>query len=255
MTTRQELYTAIGLIRQTCRMNRHGDSLVSDLQGLGDYSEPEEPDRLTPYIRQHNASKNTCNVIYETSNKLDAFLDKVDTKHIDAGIDAIPVPVTRVKINNDVSTSKTLSTNAKPLIEAATKEEDLSALSDPFESYLPQCGVLEPDPMKLFSQEINYANILHDILDAMSYELQGKNSYTGEMQYLTSGQFEALIINRLFTAKVYLSHLPNSVDKQLMADTVSYVRNNFDKTESIILGQYIDSHIPKHIIVRRWWAL
>lgn len=259
MATRQELFTAIGLIRRTCRMNGHVNGLVLNLKGLGDYSEPEEPDGLKPFDRQKKACQVPCNIIYDVSGKIGMFLERVDSNYLDTGIDAIPVPATRLKINSDVSNLKILSTNLKGLLGVVTEKNGLALLSPQIESYISECGIDEPDPWKLFSKEINHLNILHGILDAMSYELQGKNSYTGEDHTLTDGQFNKLIVNRLFTANVYLSHLPQSVDKQNMTNVKSYIQQNFEpglKTVGLKkLGQYIDSNIPKQIIVRRWWAL
>lgn len=257
MATRQELYTAIGLIRHTCRVNAQSDDLVAVLQGLIELPTIELGDSELPSLfeYQKQTSKNICGSIKSTSLKIGIFLEKTDPKFLDNGIDAILSPATREKIALDIQTSNDMSTNAESFIQASIKQNDLSALSAPFESYIPECGVDEPDPWVLFPKEINHANILHDILDAMSYELQGRNSYTGESQYLTEEQFQKLISNRLFTADIYLNHLPDSTEKQNMANIIFYVKANFNKVEAIVLGQYIDSNVPKQIMVRRWWAL
>ncbi len=257
MATRQELYTAIGLIRQTCRVNIFGDNLVLNLQALGDYSEqdPSELDGLTPFLRQKRECEVACNVIKSHSEKIEEFIGKVDSTYLDNGIDAIPVPATRLKIIADIQTSKTLSTNAKPYIDVANKEKDLADLSTPFESYIPECGIDEPDPWALFSSEVNYSNILHDILDAMSYELQGINSYTGNLHNYDTKQFNRLISNRILTANVQLNVLPSNLDVEQMRGVVEYVEENFGKVSNATLAQHIDSEIPKAIMLRRVWAL
>lgn len=261
MATRQELYTAIGLIRQTCLMNRFRDDLILHLRGLGGYSELEQSDEsvpsdgLTSFGRQKRVSETLNSGIYDLSGKIHIILEKTDDAFLNAGINVIPVPATRQRIASDSQTLNILSMEAKPFVQTANKKEDLAVLSVSFESHVPECGIDEPDPWKLFPGEVNYANILHDILDAMSYELQGKNSYTGQSQYLTNEMFQKLIGNRLFTANRYLNQLPNSADKQNMAEVVSYVEANFNEVEAIVLGHYIDSNIPKQIMFRRWWAL
>lgn len=255
MATRQELFTAVGLIRKTCRMNGHANSLILNLQGLGDYSDPAISDGLTPFERQKQVSEEGCNIILNLSVQLDAFVGKVNSVFLDSGLNAIPGAITRTNLTTDIQTSKTLSTDAKPLIQSATKDQDLSDLNSSFESYIPESGEAEPNPWALFSKETNHLNILHDILDAMSYELQGFNNNTGKLHGYGSQQLEKLMNNRTFSADVYLSHLPDSVDKQQMATINQYVKQNFSKINNIVLGQYIDSNITKQIIVRREWAL
>ncbi len=261
MATRQELFTAIGLIRQTCNMNAWGDAVILNLQGLGDYSEPSDgpPDGLTPFERQKQASKESCNIIYEISENLNVFLGKVDNVYLNNGINAISGPVTRLKIVTDVGISNTLSGTAKPFIITSSAAEDLVVLSEPFESYIPKCGVISPNPLEIFSIEIFHTNILHDLLDAMSYELRAKNSYNGQLTGQTVEQIKHLILERIKTAYIYYNYLPHNVEIEKMGDTFKYVEANLDTVKTyadcIQLSEYIDLNIPKLIMCRRWWAL
>lgn len=261
MATRQELFTAIGLIRQICRVNRHIVGFPAALDRPLD-DKPTEPDAISETFEDRKELLlKISHAVENISGNIGVVLQKADPKYLNNGIDAIPVSATRPKITSDADNSKTLLMDTRSFIETATKIEDFSLLSASLD-YTSECGTVEPDPWKLFPVEVNHANILHDILDAMSYELQGRNSYTGELHGMTLIELRKLVKNRLFTGWIYHQKLTDDPEpvgypnRAKMGDVLRYIENWYDEIADLkTLGQYIDSEIPKHIIVRRWWAL
>lgn len=245
MATRQELCTAIDIIRRTCRTNNHNLSLGRVLTAINPHFSEE----------QKHISGAISDLIYRESTQMIAFLDKIDDGFLNRGLNGIPVPANRKKVDYDTDTSNTLSANANKMIGHISDIKTAKSLGAKFVLRRFECGLDEPDPRTLFSEEVNHANILHDIIDAISYELQGKNSDNGQVHLYDNERLVKLISDRIFTAKVYLSHLPRSLDQARMRDIVNYVEKNFQRIPHSELGRYIDNNLEKQIIVRRWWSL
>jgi len=252
MATRQELFTTIGIARQICRLNRHFSGVVFAMGFDGVYNEEEN---FKDFDAQKEHTRSLCDMMDKKSSYINTVLQEVNNQYLDNGFNDLPITITRINAVSDTQDVKSISSTALPSIENSLTKEDLSSFSGDFKTYKSQCGVEEPDPWVMIELEDNYANITHDVIDAMSYELRGLNSYTGEVQILLSEQLDKLINNRIFTANIYLNKLPDSTDKSLMESMVQYVENNYGKMKSGEIGKHIDSNLPKQIIVRRWWAL
>lgn len=267
MTTRQELYTAIGLIRQTCRLNGYNTGLIAAMKYEGLYSNPEKINEpFVDFAAQKEYVRNLCDIMNKQSFAINTLLQKVDSKFLDDGINYISVVATRTGLVSDAQSISALTGAALPLIEAAISRDNLRTLSNSFENYVSECGIAEPNPWAIIKVEANYANILQDILDAMSHELQGKNSYTGQPHGQGVRAVKKLMARRIFTGWVYHSRLTQGnedvgfPDKQKMGSVLSYIENGLGTANILIklkiLGQYIDTEIPNKLqIVRRWWAL
>lgn len=141
---------------------------------------------------------------------------------------------------------------------------------------------------------IRFVNIMNDLIDVASYILQEVDAQTGEPLQITDKEtellrdltFEELKNNSVracqnigsyfvqiksFLDKVDLSMVSsgltalgvdtNTLRNEMLAinDTRNYVRSALlsamTKADLIIIGQYIDTNIPKLTLVRRSWCL
>lgn len=264
MATRQEMVCAINLIRHTARANRHLESLIKVLDGTTILI--NEQDKPVTFEEGKQAAKKGCEVAHDLTGKIKIVVEKADPAFLDNGIADVSLKVAhnltrylRNDISSDVDNVYTGSYQAEQSINLSAKKEDLKAIASGLKTIDLKTGIVEPNPWGLFPTEVNHTNILHDILDALSYELQGRNSYTGQLQLLTEQQKEKLFNNRIFTADIYLSKLSNSNDKQMLKTILAYIKVNITKATDAFklanIGKYIDSELPKLIMVRRWWAL
>jgi hypothetical protein len=193
------------------------------------------------------------NGIENLSNMVKTVMDLPNPikETVDNGIVAILNPITRIDISSDCDSLKSIIPQARTYIASASSKQDWKPGNDLIKAYNNFCGIIEPNPWQLFPADVNRANILHGIIDALSYELEGKNSYTGDLQPVN----DKLIQNRIFTAKVYLNKLPSNSDTNNMRSIIQYVEDNFKKIESAEIGQYIDANMEKLITPRRWWDI
>lgn len=270
MVTRQELVASINLIRHTCRLNKHKNELVTCMQLTEAYDPDKDPDginqaRFRNFDEHKEAAAVQCTFMAGLANRIDMVVQEGVPSFYAKTESEIPNFPALTDIETDVHTTQTLLIDAQPGIELAVKREDLFLASSSLAAYHPISGIEEPDPWAILSEEANHANILHDILDAMSYELQGRSSYTGELHELIFEELKKLINNRIFAGWVChnkLSDVSGFIgipNKEQMGDVLDYVQKGLREAKSnidlVFLGQYIDVEIPKLIMVRRWWAL
>jgi len=264
MATRQEMVCAINLIRHIARSNGHIDSLVKVLDGTIFLVDDE--DITLSFADKKLAIERTRAFLEGLTDRIKTVITKADSVFLDNGIVDVSLRATkttdywkRLEIDGDAGNVNSGCKQSHELINASSKDADLEAIATNLKTITLKSGIVEPDPWQLFPLEINHANILHDILDALSYELQGFNSYTGQLHGLTNEQRDKLFSNRIFTANVYLSHLPNNADRQELGTVLSYIETELPKAKDEIqiskIGKYIDQNLPKLIMVRRWWAL
>jgi len=260
MATRQEMVCAINLIRHTARANKHLESLTKVLDGTIALIDEEKKPLL--FEEKKKVIESNREVLYDLTNRIKVVTEKADPIFLDNGIADVAFRVAGVSthylrndIASDVDNVNAVCTQAKEPLSLATNEGIFETIAMSFKSTNQKTGLVEPDPWELFPNEVNHANILHDILDALSYELQGRNSNTGELYGLTSQQRDKLFNNRIFTANLYLSKLPDNEDKQELGGILSYVETNISKINYTVIGKYIDENLSKLIMVRRGWAL
>lgn len=206
------------------------------------------------FEKQRDACKSYCDVINWLSAKIATVFQRVNQTSLDKGFGHIKVLQTDAE--NDNSTADSLCNIAKPLVDSAVQKSELETLADPFKAWLPKLNLLRgPLPY----QEWYHPVLLHGILDAISYELQGINETTGELLKWNEEQTKHSIRNRIQAANVHLGHCGGYGEYSNMANAVSYVASNFEEAATLedlaILGQYVDSRVEKIICVRRSWAL
>ena len=264
MATRQEMVCAINLIRHTARANGHLKSLIKVLDGTTVLVDEEDKPLLFEQVKP--VVEVNRKTIYDLTSRIKVVVEKANSAFLDNGITDVALNATgtstyysRGEISLNVNNVNSECALAQQVIVNATKREDFEAIAVNFKSIHLKTGIVEPDPWQLFPLEVNHANILHAVLDALSYELQGRNCYTGEPHGYTDQRRDKLFSNRIFTANIYLSKLPNNVDKQELGTVLSYIETNIGKTNNPALlakiGKYIAENLPKLIKVREWWAL
>ena len=261
MTTRQQLALGIDLVRGTIKLNKIPVGLIKILEDK--VVIPEEVEIGTSAYTFNDYKEYAirfCDIIDKLASNINTVLTNVDVAYLDESIDAILTIVNRAKISSDVGILRTLALNIKPQIQLAISKLDYFAYAIPFKQYEPQVIVKdEPNPRMLLGDAVCDANIAHDLLDAMSYELQGIDSCTGQQHNLSLEGVEKLVLNRIRTMQFYLNRLPNGIDKQTMNDVLLYMEKEFPSANTVKerfkLGTYIDEEIPKLIMVRRSWAL
>jgi len=272
MATRQEMAGAINLIRHTARSNGHFKEIIDKLDGKFELTYPLESGlKNDPHIPLSFDDKKALidserSFLKGLTDRVKTVIDKADSTFLDNGITDISYRVVGAEnyyrqqdIDSDVVGVNGKCKETSGSISLSVKDSDLKAIASNLKLVSIKTGVVEPNPWELFSIEVNHANILHDILDALSYELQGVDSYTGQAMNRTEGQKEKLYSNRIFTASVYLSKLPSNFDRQELGSIFSHVKAEFAKDKGAAhraeIGKYIDNNLPKLIMVRRWWAL
>ncbi len=115
--------------------------------------------------------------------------------------------------------------------------------------------------MKTFTPEnlpkqVNDANIVNSIIDAMAWELKGLNENTGDPHGRIPEQFDKLIANRIFTAEIHLSHLSDTFeDVADLRSAVAYVKQFYKVKGNSELAGYLDANISKNISIRKAWSL
>lgn len=179
------------------------------------------------------------------ATKINAVLAKVS---VDSNV--AKFACSRVDIDHDL-TLDSLAKTIKPEIEAS---KYLNTLSYELEAFIPR--VLIRIKGKDLSFEHAQLNIAHDLLDAVSYELQGIDHNTGQATGKTIDEIKTFVSKRL---GIIQYHLPSDSESSLFAETGNYVLKNLRDVMTLEdlagLGEYIDSNVPKLVMVRRWWAL
>lgn len=231
--TRQELLTAFNTTNNTIRLSDSAWILETFLQ-------EQTPLECLEYHSKLRAQ----------GQRMTIMKDKIYIKlpAVDDGFNFLSVSPEYIPedINGVVAIEKNL------VIQEYATKEDLAAAAEPLINFKPK--LTKPVDIKMMPEEVCHANITHDLLDALSYELQGINSSTGKLHDMKNGDLEKLINNRLFCADI---HLPkcNAQDKIELGSIIASVKNRLKIDDFVSVGAYIDKNLPKLVIARRWWAL
>ncbi len=246
MADRKSIFTSTNLSINAIRVSELAHSFKSLLPN-GD-----NPLRLSSlgFIETKENIEKVRNVTIVLCDKLNHVNQRADVK-----VPFLDESFTEIKINRtdtftDVIDIKSLFSIMSDLSKLKTISEVESELSllQPYESRLNNL------PANIITEEDHHLNILHDLLDALSYELQGRHSNTGEQTNLSEEIFVSLINDRLTVSKIYLSNLPESVEKNQMVDLFNYVESDF-QSDPASAGETIDQNWDKLVMIRRWWAL
>ncbi len=254
MATRQEMFTALNLSINSWRICTRTSSMEFSLQGKkldgeplvyfsedGISSQPLTFEDLKIHTKNHKVA-----ILQDCSN-VDVIFKGVSKTFLENGF--TDIEISQSDVLDDMVSAKNILESC--LIDQVIIKNDLNFLADSFETFTPKISV-KP---KVSSQQRRWANITHDILDAISYELIGKNSYTGELHNLKIEELKKLVSSRLHVAQYYLVRL---LDTENFQTLITYITGNYinaSQQELETLGQYIDTELNKLIMVRRWWAL
>lgn len=263
MATRQEIFTALNITINTVRVGdfmwslentlKDQDAKGAHLEVMIDLEDEFSEARPTTVAELKEFTMNTRSVVKGLCDQIETVLTKTDAVFLEAGFSYWEV--NKADIESDISDSKFLCDNCD--IETVLAKLDLENLAVPIENFKPK--ITQKLTSADLPDEINNTNIVHDVTDAMSYELKGLNSYTGEASGRKTEDIKELIEGRVKVAGTYFSLLPSNLDVDLMRSVVSHVEAElpkaFNKTDLWSLGQYLDSNIPKLIMIRRGWAL
>lgn len=262
MATRQEMMCALDLIRKTCQVNGWFDNTIKILDSTIILKDEEEKPLNFGQVKV-SVEKSRKGIETLTAN-IKMVLAEVNPTFLDSGIAEISSLVakeqtyyTRNDIDSDASSINSAMVQAETPLSLVTSAESLENIADDFKLISLKTGIAKPDQRMIFPAEMNHANILHDILDALSYELQGLSSYTGQPHLLRAEQLNKLVNRRITAAYVHLP-LVSGEDQQNLGTILNYVGVNIqgkDLKQLAEVGRYIDRHLPKLILVRRSWCL
>lgn len=267
MANRREMICAINLIRHAARSNVHFRDITDGLDGKRIFTKYVNDIPITMSFDEKKARINFEGVfLKKLTDKIKTVINKADSGFLNSGIEDLSYRVaqsvnhfTKQKIDDNMVSVNNKCSQLPGSIGLFSDDIGLKTLVPDFRATNTEIGFIEPDPWELFPKEVNHANILHNILDALSYELRGIDSYRGQPLSRPQEQKEKLYNNRIHTANVYLSKLPNNLDRADLGNVLSYTENEFAKDQSnehcIEIGQYIDTNLPKLISVMRSWAL
>jgi len=159
-------------------------------------------------------------------------------------------------INHDIFSARTVAVAEKCKAEAAYNEAGLRSITARYKKHQAKLGYgkfISDIPQK----EMNL-NILNDLLDAMSFELNNLNSYTGLSANRSVGEIKNLISSRIKVAMMYLKNLSGD-EAGWMGDIVTELEKKLSEAktqmELVYLSNYINKNVPKLMMVRRAWAL
>jgi hypothetical protein len=294
MATRQEIQVGHDLIVFTDRVygcSWHSSKVLQSLhpstgETLMVQDQPpidtndELPEREPTVADIKSIVMNVTEISQNHVSKIESFLAKSPIKLIDNGL--LAYGTNKTTIISDINKARTLHQNlglnlasldsklklrnfGKQCLYEVQLREDLGMTLLPvFEP-----PVTNPPPIRL-------TNIVHDLLDAISYELKGVSSYTGEVIPQEWEYFKELSLGRLKAVKVELAGANRvfaeeinpkfNVDKgalrqdlDLMTNIITHLTEFLPKCQGAFdlydLGFYIDSQLPKLPLLRRHWAL
>lgn len=98
---------------------------------------------------------------------------------------------------------------------------------------------------------VRMANISNDCIDALYYELNGLNPYTGELISLDAETITTLIVKR---SDVALKYANISGDSDLISAS-HWISQNATSAKISDIISYIETNVPKLPLLRRYWAL
>ena len=108
------------------------------------------------------------------------------------------------------------------------------------------------------SQELKNRTAYQDLLNALSFELQGLYSGSGEPSNLSVEQIRDLAKTRLNAAQAFQARLYNSAEFRRMFKAQAKVARELSDCETRddlkSLGEYLSSRVPQLPLLRRWWA-
>lgn len=218
-------------------------------------SEPENPKLIPADVDGVKRLINVCSDIIQTEGGMvSEFCNRYQSlSDINAGLQQFTV--TKLQVDDDISMTKTTKDALEVSIALETKENKINLLADSFIDWTPSVKkVVQVNEISQYEQTIN---TFQDVLNAMAFELQGKNSYSGELHGLAFEQLKKQTESRLRTANRLWGQTPQTVETEGFKTSLEYLGKEFPDAVSLddykALGGYIDSNIPQLPLVRRWW--
>ena len=191
--------------------------------------------------------------IIEKTRNIETVLMKAERNFVESGFIGIGVEKSQIEV--DTANAKLISKSNEVLINTAQSLEDLAVVVPAFEAFTPELN----NPIRINDiPSVHNFCMLNDLFDAMSYELVNRNAHTGEYVFKSVDEIKGFIGTGRVEAARRLS-LGNGFDVQNMKKTLDYIKQNLGSCVSFMdlaaLSEYINSHVPKLILTRRWWAL
>ena len=215
----------------------------------------ETSERVTATVDDIKRLVNSCmSVINTESGAVFEFLNRYSTVNdIDAGLQQFAV--TKTQVDSDINMSLTTKDNLSVSLAIETRKNKIKFLAETFKDWIPE--VKRVVHAHELNQDEQMINIFQDLFNALAFELQGKNSYTGELHGLNFEQLKKQTESRLRTSNRIWIRTPQTVETEEYKVVLDALNNEFPKVVDLngckVLGAYIDSNVPKLPLVRRWW--
>lgn len=256
MADRREIITAIALASDSHTMSDLMWDAAYCLRGTTVKEEPLDstPKKMAIYaIRMVAHAKwigDRQKVLYDHSGL---------TGHIDSGIAVFEGA--RIPLVSDIALQKTVHDSVTGTITVAATEQELYQIGDYLDAEYHTKTAFDSDwrANPVYTMEMKIANIAHDLLDAMSYELRGINSYNGQPHGYSFDHIMKHLNNRLRTFATYQKDMSSGLEKTHFANMGQYILDRVvgakDSDGFPAIADYIDANVPKLIIPRRHWSL
>lgn len=197
------------------------------------------------------------NASTQHNSAADEFLQRYqDMDKIAAGL--ATWNVTSTQVTNDISSVKTIAPTASDALILQVAENDLDESGKLLCTYSPQMvRDVDPNPVQIPMPE-RRINSFQDLLNAISINLTGRCSDTGAMIYPTVADRLTRVNKRVNTAKIFWqTHVPQTSESLEIKAVLDYVENELKSVSTekdcTIIGEYIDTHVSKLPLTRRWW--
>ncbi len=193
---------------------------------------------------------NTLAPIAGLNAMVSSFLAKADGKMVDTGLAEYGL------VKSDITTDMANAVVAKDEFVTDQKfeenKESLAALGA--EKLITEWEIDKID-IKLvkMADRDRFCNSAHEGLDALSYELRGLSSTTGNISFTPKESIDRWLIARCKAAKISASASGHE-DAQDIINIANWVEANKDQ-DHIDIAVYIDLNLPKLPLVRRHWGL
>lgn len=173
--------------------------------------------------------------------------------HVNAGIDRWEART----IDVEADCSRNMSAKAYWDQQKTVDEGILFNLGD----YCRSVPDAQLKPVSALPDAVRYLIIIHDLLDAMIYELRNINSANGQELGFKLDGIQRLVSRRIKTANNLKSRaysMASTYEPELDAiyALVDYAaaQNPKNLNEAFNVSKYIESQIPRLPLWRRWWA-
>ena len=217
--------------------------------------EPENPKLVPATIEDVKRLVGVCMQIIQTEGGMVfEFCNRYQSSSdINAGLQQFTV--TKAQIDDDISMVRSTKDTLDTSLAVETKENKIILMANSFKDWIPE--VKKEVQAYEISQYEQTINTFQDLFNAMAFELQGKNSYTGELHGHDVPTLKNLIASRMRVSNRAWTRTPQTEETKGYKTTLEYLDKNFNDAITLndlkTLGVYIDSHVPQIPLVRRWW--